>query len=108
MDDKEFFSKFPLRETRIRQPGRVLAKSKQRAVAYVGEFESEFRSMAPHQLAQRRVLVWRIPHNHPAYDPDKPQLMPIPMLAGVDETIPDEDRILLPLLHQLMTETANQ
>lgn len=97
-----------MREIRIRRPGRVLAKTKQRSVHYVDEFENEFASLGEHHRERRWVLVWRIPRDHPFYDPDKPQLMPVPFLAFGDETIADEDSVLLPLFHQIMADAAKQ
>lgn len=106
MDDKEFFNKFPTRQSRIRRPGRVPYRDKQRAVRYGDEFENEFRSLGDHDPKRRWVIVWRIPPDNPAYDPDHPPLMPIPFLAYADENIADEDHVLLPLIHNIMTDAA--
>lgn len=108
MDDKEFFNTYPMRQARIRRPGRVPYRDKQRAVRMADEFENEFRSLGDHDRQRRWVVVWRVPPDNPGYDPDKPPLMPIPFLAFADENIADEDYVLLPLIHKIMMEAAGR
>ena len=106
LSDKDFFNQFPMRHARIRRPARVPYTNKQRAVQYADEFEVQFRALGDHDRRRRWVLVWRVPPDNPGYDPDHPPLMPIPFLAFADETIGDEDHILLPIIHQIMLDAA--
>ena len=108
MDDKEFFNKFPMRQTRIRKPGRQRYLNKQRAVQFADEFELQFRNLGDHDPKRRWVIVYRLPPDNPNYDPEHPQLLPIPFLAFADESIADEDYVLLPLIHQIMMDGASR
>ena len=105
-DDKIFFNANPQRQARVRRPARQRYINKQRAVAFADEFELQFRSLGKHDPKQRRVLVWRLPHDHPAYEPENPQLIPIPYVLQEGEEHADTDKVLLPLIHQIMTENA--
>lgn len=102
MIDSEFFNSNPLRQARIRLPGKEPFKDKQRAVRYLDEFEIQFRALGAHDPKQRRVLVWRLPSDNEFYDPEKPQLIPVPFLAKPGEVIENTDEVLLPLLAELM------
>lgn len=104
LDDKQFFNTFPMRQSRIRRPTRQLYTNKQRAVQYAGEMEVQFRSLGDHDRKRRWVIVYRLPPDNPNFDPEHPQLLPIPFLAFADETIADEDHLLLPLIHSIMME----
>lgn len=90
-DDVEFFTFHPDRRARIRIPKG-------------NECELEFRSLGDHFAKRRRILVWRVPENNPAYDPVKRPLLKIPFLAFADETIEDNDETLLPILNQIMEQ----
>lgn len=106
MTDAEFFAANPDRQAHIRTPEKVLAKNKQRAVRYLDEQELAFRSLGPHDVKQRYIIAYRIPADNPAYDPEKPQIIQIPMLAHVGELIPDNDDALLPIINELMLEAS--
>ncbi len=97
MTDDQFFATFPTRQARIRQPERYLDKDRQRAVRYLDECEIEFRHLGSHDKSRR------VPQDNPWYDPTKPPILKIPFLAFADETIENEDHILLPILHEMMT-----
>jgi len=108
MNDAQFFAAHPDRHARIRLPGRVLAKSPQRAVYYRDECEGEFWSLGEHDKTRRRILVWRVPKDSPYYAAQKQPLLPIPFLAYADETIEDTDEVLLPLIHEIMLDAAKK
>ena len=100
MTDAEWFAANPTRQARIRNPERTPQKDKQRAVRYLGECELQFKSLGPHKLEQRRLLIYRVPATE-----DKPfeyQLMPIPILLFEGEVIEDSDAVLLPMVDEIM------
>ena len=102
MTDAEWFAANPTRQARIRNPERTPQKDKQRAVRYLHEAELQFRSLGAHKLAQRRLLIYRVPATE-----DKPfehQLMPIPILLFEGEVIEDSDAVLLPMIHGIMEQ----
>jgi hypothetical protein len=88
-DDTLYFRQRPKRETRIRSPA-------------PGEFEHAWRMLGMHNDDRRRVLVWRVPKNNPGRNTVPDGLMRIPFLANADETIEDDDRVLLPIMDDLM------
>lgn len=108
MTDEEFFTTFPLRQARIRKPDLVQYKDQQRSVRYLDECELEFRSLGGHDRNRRRVIVWRVPPGNPYYDPRRPQLVKIPMLAFADETIEDRDDVILPIIEQIMQDARQR
>lgn len=89
--DTQFFADHPDRRAHIRN-------------AHPHEFNGEFWSLGPHDSARRRILIWRVPDYHPMKS--RYPLLRIPFLAFADETIADEDHVLLPLIHQVMSEAA--
>ena len=100
MTDEEFFRANPQRQARIREPKREPQKDRQRAVRFLSENELQFKSLGPHKLEQRRLLIYRVPATE-----DKPfeyQLMPIPILLFEGEVIEDSDQVLLPMIHEIM------
>ena len=97
--DVQFFKQHPDRRARIRVPGKVAYKNKQRAVQILDESEIEFRSLGPHHFSRRRIVVYRTPSDHPSH-PN--HLIKIPFLLYADETVEDRDDILMPLVHQVM------
>jgi len=101
--DAQFFTDHPDRYARIRMPGRELMKDAQRAVYYLSESEMQFRSLGPHDKSRRRILCWRAPADHPTH-PN--HILKIPFLAFADETIADDDKTLLPIIHELMKDAA--
>lgn len=88
-DDRIWFDQFPRRQARIRNPMR-------------GERAEEFATLGPHAAHRRRILVWRVPVGNYMRGMLPDGLMRIPFLAFADETIENEDRVLLPLLHEIM------
>ncbi len=66
------------------------------------EFSGEFHSLGPHDMDRRRILLWRGPRNTELAG----RVVKIPFLAFADETILDEDRVLLPMIDQIMREQA--
>lgn len=105
-EDASFFLQHPDRNAHIRLPkmAQEIVINKQRAASYVGEMEKEFRSLGPHDHKRRRIILWRVPSDNPHYDPRKPSILKIPFLAFADETIEDRDDILLPILHEIITQ----
>ena len=91
--DVGFFFDHPDRHAHIRAP-------------FGDEMKGEFWSLGEHQRDRRRVIIYRVPPDNIYYDPKKPQLLKIPMLAFSNETIEDRDDILLPIIHDMMVEKA--
>ncbi len=85
-----FFDR-PDRQSHIRPP-------------FGNEMQGEFWSLGSHDANRRRVLLWKVPLENPFYDPKKPQILKVPMLAFADEEISDRDDILLPILHEMMSQ----
>lgn len=104
--DVQFFTRHPERQARIRLPGKVQAMNRQRAVWVEDEMWREFQTLGEHNQDRRRIIVYRVPPDNPMYDPAKPQLLKIPLLLFSDETIQDDDRVLLPEVHRIMSEAA--
>lgn len=100
--DANWFKDHPDRQSHIRLPTRVLETDNQRATRYVEECRGEFWSLGDHDKDRRRILLWKVPATNPHYDPKKPAILKIPMLAFADETIEDTDAILLPIIHEIM------
>jgi hypothetical protein len=86
-DDNVWFSNNPSRLTRIRNP-------------FPNEYEREFNSLGAHDKNRRRILTWRMLAMGPNV------LGRIPMIAYADETIENEDAILVPMLDELMRSQA--
>jgi hypothetical protein len=87
--DACFFFEHPGRQAHIRTP-------------FGNEMQGEFWSLGDHDKNRRRVLLWRVPADNPHFDPKKPQILKMCLLAFSDETIEDDDAILLPILHKMM------
>ena len=104
--DEQFFIQHPDRQAHIRLPSFSPARDSQRAVRYLHECEIEFRSLGPHQVSRRRIVLYRVPKDNPMFDPGKPQILKIPFLCFADETIEDRDDILLPIVHRIMMDAA--
>jgi hypothetical protein len=101
--DIQFFRQYPDRRARIRLPHKQTHIDGQRAVRYLDEQELAFRQLGPHDVRRRRIIVYRVPADHPTH---ANHLMQIPFLLFADETVEDDDKTLLPLIHQLMMEAA--
>lgn len=106
MTDEQFFAQYPERQARIRIPLVELTLSKQRSIVPAQECEAEFQSLGDHQRRRRRILLWRVPEGNPWYDPRNRRILKIPFLLFADETVEDDDAMLLPIIHQLMAEAA--
>ena len=104
--DEQFFKDHPDRQAHIRSPKKVPAIDGQRAVRLGDEMEGEFWSLGDHDRKRRRVLLWKVPQDRwpsiPNHDGKTVPIMKIPFLAYSDETIEDQDDILLPILHEVM------
>ena len=106
--DAQFFTDHPDRQARIREPGKTIEINGQRGANVVDEMRGEFRSLGDHDKSRRRIIVYRVPKDNPMYDPKKPQLLKIPILLFADETIVDEDRVLLLEVDRIMREAAQK
>lgn len=106
--DKQFFLDHPDRQTHIRLPVKVMTVDRQRAARYVDESAGEFWSLGDHDKDRRRILLWKVPPTNPHYDPKNPQILKIPFLLFSTETVEDRDDILLPLIHEIMTDAAKK
>jgi hypothetical protein len=91
--DLQFFSDHPDRKARIR-------------IVEDRENIGEFWSLGAHDASRRRMLLWRVPDSHPlkrAYP-----FLKIPFLAFADESIEDTDKVLLPLIDQIMNDARSK
>ena len=91
--DKRFFDAHPDRQAHIRLPHRE-------------ECHGEFFSLGDHNRARRRILLWRVPRDNPHYNRLREPILKIPFLAFADETIEDDDTVLLPIIATIMNEAA--
>ena len=107
-EDGQFFATHKDRYAHIREPRKMLVKLPSRQMKYVDEMAGEFWSLGDHDKNRRRILLWRVPEHHPAYDPKEVQILRIPFLLFSDESIEDTDAILLPIVHQIMSDAAQK
>ena len=107
-EDAQFFAQHPDRYAHIREPKLIMVKLPSRQVKYVPECTGEFWSLGEHNKDRRRILLWRVPEHHPAYDPKEVKILRIPFLLFSDESIEDTDANLLPIIHQIMTDAAKK
>lgn len=107
-EDAQFFVQHRDRYAHIRAPRMMLAKLPSRQVKYVEECAGEFWSLGEHQKERRRILLWRVPEHHPAYDPKEVKILRIPFLLFSDESVEDTDSVLLPIIHQIMSDAAQK
>jgi len=103
--DIQFFQQYPDRQARMRLPQKQTHIDGQRAVRYLDEQEMAFRQLGPHDVKRRRIIVYKVPADHPEY---ANHLMQIPFLLFADETIEDRDDVLLSIVHQIMMEAAQR
>lgn len=89
--DIHWFAQHPSRKSHIRSP---IGK----------ESVGEFWQLGPHDSARRRFLLWRVPDEHPM----KRQfpLLKIPFLVFSDESIEDDDKVLLPMILEIMKDAG--
>jgi hypothetical protein len=107
-EDAQFFKDHPDRYAHIREPRKMLVKLPSRQMKYVDESAGEFWSLGEHDRNRRRILLWRVPESHPNYNPKEVQILRIPFLLFSTETVEDTDAILLPIIHQIMTDAAKK
>lgn len=91
--DLQFFAEHPDRKSRIRAPDGK-------------ENIGEFWSLGPHDSSRRRFLLWRVPKEHPAHAMFP--MLKIPFLVFSDETIEDDDKVLLPMIYEIMKEAGQK
>lgn len=92
-DDEQWFAEHRERVTRIREP--------------VGfECRAEFQTLGMHQKNRERILIWRAPQE--ANDNGPIKLLKIPFLLFADETVENEDHILLPIIDEIMKDAAKK
>jgi hypothetical protein len=87
-----FFASFPKRQCHLREP-------------HPGEQDEHFMTLGFHPVDRRRILAWKVPRGS-AFGAGR--ILRIPFLQFSDETISDDDRVLLPLLHQIMMGAAEE
>lgn len=102
IDDIRFFQQHPDRKAHIRLPGKVMAKTTQRAVYFADECAQEFESLGDHEKHRRRIILTRADHRGMLLPENR--VMKIPFLLFADETVEDTDEILLPIIHAMMSE----
>jgi hypothetical protein len=90
--DELFFKEHPSRRTRIRLPVR-------------GEQDAAFRSLGDHAVDRRRMLIMKVPMDS-TLSPGS--ILRLPMLLFSDESVADNDEILLPIINELMGNAARQ
>lgn len=90
MNDRQFFQDHQDRQCRIREPNG-------------NEKDAEFKTLGPHERSRRKVIVWKVPFSNPMAPG---QIVCIPFLTFADESIADDDTVLLPLLSEMMAEAA--
>lgn len=88
--DEQFFRQHTDRQARIRQ-------------VHGDESNAEFLSLGPHDRARRRIICWKVPRGSKLA---VGKIVKIPFLAFADEAIEDDDRTLLPMIHELMMDAA--
>lgn len=94
-DDVVWFRQRAKRQCRIRLPAGT-------------EFAAAWRYLGDHNADRRRVLVWRVPKDNPGRSIVPDGLMRIPFLALADETIEDDDAVLLKILGEIMRDAEQQ
>ena len=107
-EDAQFFAQHPDRYSHIREPKLQLVKLPSRQVKYVPEMSGEFWSLGEHNKDRRRIILWRVPESHPAYDPKEVKILRIPFLLFGDESVEDTDAVLLPIIHQIMLDAQKK
>lgn len=85
--DREFFAQFPDRMAHIRR-------------CYKNECEAEFQSLGYHIRERRRILITRVDFERNPLPDNK--VLKIPFLVYQDESIEDDDKVLLPIIENLM------
>ena len=104
--DGQWFHDHPDRQSHIREPIRQIEIDRRHGTRFTDECAGEFWSLGDHNKDRRRILLWKVPVDNPFYDPKKPAILKIPFLLFSTETVEDRDDILLPLIHEIMTDAA--
>ena len=92
--DELFFRQHPSRQAHIRN-------------AIGDEQHGEFMSLGDHDRNRRRIIAWKVPANCKIRGFAN-RILTIPFLALADETIADEDHILLPMINEVMVGAAKR
>ncbi len=100
--DAQFFLEHPNRKFRIRTPLKEMVIDKQRGSHVVDECEHDFRSLGDHRRDRRRIVLCRADHRGNPLPDGK--ILKLPILLFADESVEDDDRVLAPLVFQLMAE----
>lgn len=94
--DAAFFRRHPTRQARIRHANR-------------GEMDREFKSLGVFPDSWRRMLVWKVPGGIGApFAHYAGKTIPIPFVLKPGEEYEDNDRVLMPLIEELMNEAAKE
>ena len=64
------------------------------------ERDSDFQTLGDHDRSRRRIVCLKIPETK--------QILTIPFLAFGDETIENDDLVLLPIIHEIMESAAEE
>lgn len=104
--DAQFFQQHPDRKTHIREPRRVLAIDRSRAVRYVDECAGEFWSLGDHGKSRRRIILTRVDAGGNTLPENR--VLKIPFLAFADETIEDRDDVLILLIAGIMADQVEK
>ena len=67
-------------------------------------FAEEFVTLGFHLAERRHIIAWKVPKGGIGAG----SILRIPFLKMADETIEDTDTYLLPILHQIMLDGAEQ
>lgn len=90
-EDVQFFRQNPKRQLHIR-PART------------GEKGEEFATLGFHLAERRHIIAWKVPQGGMGSG----TIFRIPFLKFADESIQDTDQFLLPILHQIMLDAAEE
>jgi hypothetical protein len=95
-NDEAFFRRNPTRQARIRR-------------ASQNEMTGEFSQVKPHGKDQRRIIAWKVPFNVPApYKGWAGRVIRIPFVQEPTEEIEDNDRTVMRLIEELMSEASKE
>jgi hypothetical protein len=107
-EDGQWFHDHPDRTAHIREPIRQMEIDRRFGTRFTDECAGEFFSLGDHDRDRRRILLWKVPPDNVFYDPKKPAILKIPMLAFADESIEDRDDILLPIIDGIMRDNMRK
>lgn len=102
-EDQQFFTQYPERLSHIRVPRKIVHVEKRTHQTWVAdECEDQFAQLGPHRKDRRRILLWCDMHGKPR------RILKIPFLLFADETVEDDDTVLLPIIHQIMDDARRR